>query len=328
MAVAPKDLKLGDTSLQYFRVPLDLHKEGDIVQRDLYMLYQGNYLVYRAKGTAWTADDSTRLAEFGTHDLYIAAQTESEHFQFIESNLSKLLSEPNAPVKRKTSALYQCATGIAENIFKNPSSSETFNKTKKVVNHTIDLLAKDSDAFMNMISLSSHDYYTYTHCVNVMTFALGLLTSLGIRDRKILEEAAMGAFLHDVGKSKVPIAILNKPGPLTEEEWRVMKKHPEWGIELLDSRPIPERGKDIILQHHEKINGIGYPYGLRGDKIQMVSQVVSIVDAYDAMTTNRCYQKAKTPFEAFTIITKQMAGHFNPRIVEHFILLLNIDKKR
>ncbi len=328
MATTPENLPVADSGAQYFRVPVDLYREGNILDKDLFMLYQGNYLVYRAKGSRWTAEDAEKLQEFGAQELFILCETEIEHFQFLESNLSRLLSEPKAPLIKKTSALYQCATGIAENIFKNPSSSETFTKTKKVVNHTIELLAKDSEAFVSMITLSSHDYYTYTHCVNVMTFTLGLLSSLGIRDRKILEEAAIGAFLHDVGKTKVPLAVLNKPGPLTEDEWRIMKKHPEWGIDLLHARPIPERGKDIILQHHEKVNGIGYPYGLRGDKIQMVSQVVSICDAYDAMTTNRCYQRAKTPFEAFSIITQQMAGHFNSRIVEHFILLLNVDKKR
>lgn len=312
----------------YFKVPLDLYKDGDVVERDIYLLYQGNYIVYRARNTRWTAEDTRKLSEFGAVDLFINCKTDGEHFKFLESNLNRILQTPGTPTRQKTSVLYQCASGIAENVFNNPYNSENFAKTKKVVSHTIELLAKDSDAFFNMISLSSHDYYTYTHCVNVMTFTISLLSALGVRDKKLLEESATGAFLHDIGKTKVPISILNKPGPLTEEEWKIMKKHPEWGLDILQARPIPERGKDIIIQHHEKINGIGYPYGLRGDKIQMVSQVVSICDAYDAMTTNRCYQTAKTPFDAFQIIAKDMRGHFNTRIVETFIELLNSERQR
>jgi putative nucleotidyltransferase with HDIG domain len=233
------------------------------------------------------------------------------------------------PTKEKAAVLYQCATGIAEGVFKNPTSSEALVRSKKVVSHTMDLLAKDSSAFLEMISLSSHDYYTYTHCVNVMTFTISLLSSLGHgKDRKILEEAAIGAFLHDIGKAKVPLEVLNKPGPLTADEWKIMKKHPEYGMDLLGNKTVPPRSKDIILQHHEKINGIGYPYGLKGDQIPIVSQVVSLCDAYDAMTTNRCYSKARTPFEAFKIITQDMKGHFTGELVASFIQLLNLDKKR
>ena len=95
---------------------------------------------------------------------------------------------------------------------------------------------------------------------------------------------------------------------------------------MLIRKPVPLLSKEIILQHHEKINGIGYPYGIRGDQIHDVAQVVSICDAYDAMTTNRCYQKAKTPFKAFEIISQEMRGHFEPSIVEAFIKLLNVEK--
>lgn len=313
---------------KFYKIPVDLYRDGDTTEREIYMLYQGQYLVYRAKNTLWTSEDTAKLVEFGATELYISCNGENEHYKFLESNLNRVLHKQNASTEQKVSVLYQCATGIAENVYSNPSSSENFQKTKKVVNHTIDLVAKDTDAFFSMISLTTHDYYTYTHCVNVMTFTIALLSALGFKDRKLLEESAMGAFLHDIGKSKVPIDILNKPGPLTEQEWKVMRKHPEWGLDLLTARPFPERGKDIILQHHEKINGIGYPYGLRGDKIHIFSQVVSIVDAYDAMTSNRCYQSAKSPLQAFQIITQNMKGHFNPRIVETFISLLNVDRKR
>lgn len=323
-STAPKDLP----KLDYYRVPLSLYKDGDRVQEDLYLLYQGQYILYRSKNNIWTKEDSRKLSEFGSAELYIKCVDEHTHLKFLEQNLGRILNEEKTPKKEKASILYQCATGIAKDIFTSPRSTETFVRSKAVVDHTFDMLSKDSDAFLQMISLSSHDYYTYTHCVNVMTFTISLLNSLGIKDQKVIKEAAIGAFLHDIGKSKVPLSILNKPGPLLEEEWQIMKQHPTYGIDLLVDKPVPERGKQVILQHHEKINGVGYPYGLKGDKVQMVSQVVSVCDAYDAMTTNRVYQKALQPYQAFEIIMQQMKGHFDPKIVTTFIQLLNIDKKK
>ncbi|MDB5036845.1 MAG: metal dependent phosphohydrolase [Bacteriovoracaceae bacterium] len=321
-------LPVGEDKLKYYRIPINLYKNGDLVEQDIYLRYQGNYLVYRAKSTRWSSEDSVRLEEFGSDkELYIRCETDNQHFKFIESNLTRVMSQKDTPTKEKAVFLYQCATGIAEGVFKNPSSSETLVRSKKVVTHTMEHLAKDSSAFMEMISLSSHDYYTYTHCVNVMTFTISLLNALGQKDKKVLEDAAIGAFLHDIGKAKVPLTVLNKPGPLTADEWKIMKKHPEYGMDLLGDKQVPERGKEIILQHHEKINGVGYPFGLRGNQIPLISQVVSICDAYDAMTTNRCYQRARSGFEAFRIITHEMKGHFSPRLVETFIELMNFRKK-
>jgi putative nucleotidyltransferase with HDIG domain len=316
------------TKLDYFRVPVSLYKNGDRVSEDVYLLYQGQYVLYRSKNNRWTLDDTRKLTEFGSTELYIRCADEKAHVAFLEQNLGRILRESNTPKKEKASILYQCASGIAQDIFTSPRSTETFVRSKAVVDHTFELLSKDNDAFLQMISLSSHDYYTYTHCVNVMTFTISLLNALGVRDQKIIKEAAIGAFLHDIGKSKIPLTILNKPGPLLEEEWQIMRQHPAFGIELLDDKPVPDRSRQVILQHHEKINGIGYPYGLKGDRVQLVSQVVSVCDAYDAMTTNRCYQKALQPFQAFEIITQQMKGHFDPKIVSTFIQLLNTDKKK
>jgi len=188
-------------------------------------------------------------------------------------------------------------------------------------------MASSSDAFVQMISLSGHDYYTYTHCVNVLTFTITLLSKMGFKDPKFLKEAGMGALLHDVGKSKVPLEILNKPGKLTEDEWSIMKKHPEFGAEIVEKAKMPERGVDIIVQHHERMNGGGYPHGLVGDNIPLASQAVALTDAYDAMTTNRCYQKAMSGVQALQIITKDMKEHYNPKLVETFIRMLNQKNK-
>lgn len=311
----------------YVAVELELFTVDAVCDHDIYLLNSGHYVLYRGASLAFTSADKQRLLDARIKSVYIKCESPRDLRRFYEANLSNIVDNKKIDTKKKADILYQCASGIAQEIFENPSNLDAIGGTQNVVQNTIKLLAKGSDAFVQMISLSGHDYYTYTHCVNVMTFSVGILSSMGIKDPVILKEAGMGALLHDIGKSKVPLEVLNKPGPLTEDEWKVMKQHPVFGYEMLHQSPVPERGRDIVVQHHEKISGVGYPYGLKGEAIPLISQVVSICDAYDAMTTNRCYQKAMKPYDAFRIITTEMKNHFDPKLIEAFIKLLNLRKK-
>ncbi len=310
-------------------VAVDLHffTLDSVCNHHIYLNHDGHFVLYRAAHLPFTVLEKQRLEGANVQTVYIYCESEADLRRFFEGNLTTIIDSPKISSQKKADVLYQCASGIAKEIFDNPEQPKDLASTKTVVEGTIRLMAKNSNAFLEMISLSGHDYYTYTHCVNVMTFTVGLLSAMGVNDPQILKEAGMGALLHDIGKSRVPLEILNKPAPLTEDEWTVMKKHPTFGYEMLFSSTVPERGKDIVHQHHEKITGIGYPFGLKGDKIPIVSQVVSLCDAYDAMTTNRVYQKAMKPFDAFKIIAVEMKNHFDPNLVEKFIQLLNLRKR-
>lgn len=307
-------------------VELEMITLDSIADVDLYLKNGDNFVLYKAGHLPFTYRDKQRLQETKTFILYLYCENEKQLRTFFEKNLTTIIESSKIPSERKAQVLYECATGIAHEIFDKPESKEAIGKSKEVVDNTIRLLSKNSDAFLQIISLSSHDYYTYTHCVNVMTFTISLLSAIGIKDQQILKEAGAGALLHDIGKAKVPLKILNKAGPLNEDEWQIMRKHPVYGFAMLESSPVSDRGKSIVVQHHEKITGIGYPYGLKGEQIPIVAQAVSLCDAYDAMTTNRCYQKAIKPFDAFKIITNEMKGHFDPPLVEKFIRILNLKK--
>lgn len=311
----------------FYPVELEFFTVDAVCNHDIYLLTNGTYVLYRAAHMPFTAPDKQRLEDARIKSVYIHCESQKDLRQFFEGNLTNIIENKKIDTKKKADILYKCASGIAQDIFENPNNTEAIGGTKNVVENTIRLLAKGSNAFVQMIGLSSHDYYTYTHCVNVMTFSIGILSSMGIKDPLVLKEAGMGALLHDIGKAKVPLEVLNKPGPLNQDEWQIMKQHPVFGFEMLDKSPIPSRGRDIVVQHHEKISGVGYPYGLKGEQVPLVSQVVSICDAYDAMTTNRCYQKAMKPFDAFKIITHDMKGHFDPNLIESFIKLLNLKRR-
>ncbi len=147
--------------------------------------------------------------------------------------------------------------------------------------------------------------------------AVAVARALGL---DLLEQTTirLGAYLHDVGKVRVPHEILNKPGPLTHEEAEVVQLHPVWGIELLADVEFPWDLKPIIRWHHEKYDGSGYPDRLKGDDIPVSAQIVGIVDVYDALTTARAYQRGSSADEALEQIA-QCRGWWSDRVYEAFL---------
>jgi putative nucleotidyltransferase with HDIG domain len=169
----------------------------------------------------------------------------------------------------------------------------------------IDIGGKIADlegAYMRVVhqwgqSLESADAYTHGHCERVATFGVAVGRSVGL-DAEALTALRLGAYLHDLGKVRIPDEILNKTGKLTEEELAVVKMHPVWGLEMLTDVDFPWDLKPIIRWHHEKYDGSGYPDGLKGDDIPVAAQIICIVDVYDALTTIRSYKPAYSPAEA------------------------------
>lgn len=166
-------------------------------------------------------------------------------------------------------------------------------------------------------SIESSDSYTFGHCERVAQNAAHVARALGLDDDE-QTTIRLGAYLHDVGKVRVPHEILNKPGPLTPDEFAVAQMHPIWGVELLDSVEFPWDMKPIIRWHHERCNGMGYPDRLRGDQIPVSAQIVGIVDVYDALTSTRAYRPALAPTEALAELTR-MRDAWSPPIFEAFL---------
>ncbi|HEX5387933.1 MAG TPA: HD domain-containing phosphohydrolase [Gemmatimonadales bacterium] len=146
-------------------------------------------------------------------------------------------------------------------------------------------------------SIESADTYTHGHCERVADYGAAVAGALGLDDG-VVTTIRLGAYLHDLGKVRIPHEILNKPGRLTDVEFGVMKKHPEWGLELVADIEFPWDIKPIIRSHHEKYDGSGYPDGLVGDAIPLGAQVICVVDVYDALTTTRSYRAAMSKEEA------------------------------
>jgi putative nucleotidyltransferase with HDIG domain len=165
-------------------------------------------------------------------------------------------------------------------------------------------------------SIESSDSYTFGHCERVADYSVAVGRELGLDDHQ-LTTIRLGAYLHDLGKVRVPHEILNKPGKLTREEFEVIQMHPIWGIELLAEVEFPWDIKPIIRWHHEKLDGSGYPDRLCGGEIPVAAQIIGIVDMYDALTTTRAYRPAMTHERAMDEI-RQCRRWWRPDVVDAF----------
>jgi putative nucleotidyltransferase with HDIG domain len=166
-------------------------------------------------------------------------------------------------------------------------------------------------------SIESADSYTFGHCNRVADYSVAVARQLGLDDAEI-HTIQLGAYLHDLGKIRVPHEILNKVGRLTSEEFEIIKKHPEWGVELLEGIDFPWDIRSIILYHHEKYDGTGYPHGLKGDEIPLSAQILCIADVYDALTTTRSYRSAMAQGEALGVM-EQSRHHWRADVYEAFL---------
>ena len=166
-------------------------------------------------------------------------------------------------------------------------------------------------------SIESSDTYTHGHSERVTGYAVRVARALGL-DETELTTIRVGAYLHDLGKVRIPHEILNKTGKLTMEEFEVIKMHPTFGIEMLASVDFPWDIKPIIRSHHEKLDGSGYPDRLRGDEIPLSAQIVGIVDVFDALTSTRSYRAALSDAAAVGIVLEN-PGHYRPEVLNAFL---------
>jgi len=185
-----------------------------------------------------------------------------------------------------------------------------------------DRIARLEHRFLDVVrtwgeSIESKDHYTQGHCERVAGYACALAEASGM-DTEGIRWLRMGALLHDVGKIVVPSSILNKPGRLTKEEWRIMKRHPQAGVDLLREIEFPWDIRPMVLHHHEFWNGGGYPDGLAGEEIPRSARILCLADVFDALTTSRSYRGGMSVERALSIMRADVGKLFDPALFSVF----------
>lgn len=241
----------------------------------------------------------------------------------VPEGLRESISDKKLPPLTKAKRVHEYSGEMIKNLMDNPSA-ESIRETKQAVNDVVDLILDDLETSQHLMMITDHDYYTYTHSVHVGVLSVCLARNLFRRSNAHdLHELGAGFFLHDLGKVRIDQGIINKPGKLTDEEMGEMKKHPNLGFKILhETKQMTEESKIIVLQHHERFDGTGYPKGIRGNDLHVYGKICAIADVYDALTTDRPYRKKMQPFEGLKIMKEQMLHHFQQDMFEQFVLMI------
>lgn len=215
---------------------------------------------------------------------------------------------------------FDSARGLATSIMEGLriGRSLDINECRKVVEDIVASVLDNIDALRFLSMIKDKDAYTAEHSMNVCILSATFARFLGLQEFEIKTVALCG-LLHDVGKSRIPLEILNKPGRFTQREAYIMAEHTTHGRNILMSASGDHRhAVDVAHSHHERLDGKGYPRGLNGGQISYYTKIVAIVDAYDAMTSNRCYGAAKSSQQALDIINKARGVQFDPELAQAF----------
>jgi putative nucleotidyltransferase with HDIG domain len=312
---------------KYISIPIESFQLETVIDFDVYLKRNGDAVLYREANLPFGTKEKERLIESNVKELLILNNDRKKYFNYVEKNIDKIIEDKSISSDKKAELVYGTSKEIVINVLENPKSSENIKRSGKLISNTMNFILSDKMSFHYLLNITSYDYYTYTHSVNVGIFTLALGDRLGIKDKDDLFALGWGAILHDVGKTKVNSSIVNKNGPLTDDEFNEMKKHPVYGEEILrETNQIPESSYSVVLEHHEKANGKGYPKGIRLKNISYFGKIAAIADVFDAITTRRSYKPALDTFKALYIM-KSMEGHFDPDIYKTFVYLMGEQEK-
>lgn len=223
--------------------------------------------------------------------------------------------------------VYKDAKNIVERAMHDVRMGREINMdaVSKVVDGLADSVLRNVDALTSLSRLKSFDEYTFFHSVNTSILALAMGKSLEM-DRNTIHLLGTGTLLHDIGKTKIPLKILNKPGRLDESEFEIIKQHTLRGAEILScTTGLREEAIRPALEHHERMDGTGYPNHRKKDDLTQFGLISSVVDVYDAITSDRCYHKAMSPYKALQFLfTLGQKGHLDTLMVQRFIKCVGI----
>ncbi|HVZ94105.1 MAG TPA: HD domain-containing phosphohydrolase [Phycisphaerales bacterium] len=295
-------------SLDYCALDMDLYMRAG---RDPTMT------LYRTRGLEFLPEDAARLTSQGVRFLYVKVTQHGAYRKMLANRLERLAADPAATTAQKTKSVRESCAKIIEEAMLLPGQPDAFDTFGEIGRLFTTWANKDGDGFTYLMDMSSHDYYTTTHMVNVGVGCGLLLRAVNPSDEAAFSAITIGGMLHDVGKRGVPEEILNKEGKLTDEEWSKIKTHPALGYdELVNNKTLPPVVAIMARDHHEHMNGKGYPNGRTGEDLSLEAKICAIVDVYDAITAARPYRGPIAPQDALKMMSEKRGTQFDPDLFD------------
>jgi HD-GYP domain-containing protein (c-di-GMP phosphodiesterase class II) len=284
---------------------------ASVLDYDLYIQRPGRTYteLYRGRQYPLEPADLDRLREDGVDRLYIRLEDANSYRDYL---CQHVLHQQTVPLAARMQALREVTRAAFAEALAAESRDKIIQLSSGFARDLVGIVTERPLVFHELFSTIEHDYYTFTHVCNVSTYCIVLANALGGFDESALTELAAGALLHDIGKRHVSVQLLNKPGKLTENEWDQIRQHPIDGFrELVGRQDVSWAQLMMVYQHHERLDGTGYPAGVVGEEIHPWARLCAVVDVFDAMTCQRPYRKATPLAEACAYLDKHAGSWFD-----------------
>jgi len=298
-------------------VPIECIRENSLLGKHIYAP-DGRCLL--RSGVVLTDAILKKVKDFKIFSLYIIDEYSSYE---IEDIIKPELRQKSICIIQETFSDIQRIASVHN--FENRNIKDYTKKEKKyfksinnIAEELLESVLSNKNVLLSLVDIKSMDTYTYSHSVNVAVISIVLGISLNLSKRNLFY-LCIGALIHDIGKSFIPHEILQKPGKLTPEEFEIIKEHPMHGYKFLGNFfTLSAQIKIIVLQHHERFDGLGYPYGISGKQISYLARIVSIADVYDALTSDRPYKRAMCPNDVLEYLMSNAGTLFDYDMINVF----------
>jgi HD-GYP domain-containing protein (c-di-GMP phosphodiesterase class II) len=287
------------------------------------------FTLFSAENLRFTQQHQERLTAAGVKFVYISMAQQAQFRAQTENKLMEMATDPSVAVSIRSEIVYETCVELMNELLSEPDLAAKSPRLEKVSRAVTTLVLNDPTAFSHLFAASHHDFYTATHMVNVSTWMVPLAYALGHHDVEELNQICTAGLLHDIGKMYVPGEILNKKGRLSPEEFAQIQRHPELGCEHLKKYDhIHPLVMSVTMEHHERMDGSGYPRGLTGAQTHPISRLCAVVDSFDAMTAFRPFkERTMTVAQAVKIIVEETPKKYDPQVVDAWIGLLKAAEK-
>ncbi|HUU81980.1 MAG TPA: HD domain-containing phosphohydrolase [Phycisphaerae bacterium] len=277
---------------------------------------QGEAVLYRQAGTGLARPDYQRLREHGVSTLFVRTDVLHDHEAYLEKHLEDVLQHSALEPVAKAEIVHQVGQSIAQDLIRDPKESVSLERTTEFVDEIVQCVLADPSVAPYLAYMSSHHRSTAGHMVIVSMLAIMLGARVLGEDHEALRDLGLAGMLHDIGKLAIDPAILNKPGRLSPEEIMLVQQHPIEAVRLLRDHPQATPGVcKMIIQHHERMDGRGYPLGLKGDELDASTKILTLVDSFHAITGPRAYRASLTPLETNRVLNALAGRQFDPELL-------------
>ena len=284
------------------------------------------HVLLRDSARALRSTHRERLLENNITEIYVRSSEYGRYARYLEGHLGQVLRDPKLPDHFKGELLADISRELIADGFADPTTPKFVGRVSNLSSQMVSFASKGNELLGHLVDALDTTYDLRGHAINVCVYSLSIALEARIFTTRQLRDIAMGALLHDIGKTRVPVELLERPDALTADELAVVRRNVELGESLLLEANDDLRSEVLqpISLHHEALNGAGYPRRLKADRISPEGRIVAIANMFDSLTTSRPYREPVTAFEALSLMKNEFAGRYDQDLMVCFIRRLAI----